>query len=223
MATSKKQARAPEAPQVETIVIKPPRFRTIAVQIKGTSPYMQARFSEKAGAAMREKMMAGTQANAKKKRDARDFDRDFREAQYVSTDGWNGIPASAFRNASIDVCRMVGYKMTHAKMSIFVEAEGHDARETQPLVRLESPKPPERSEMAVRNATGVLDIRVRPLWREWSATVRVRFDEDQFSTSDVLNLLARAGAQVGIGEGRPYSRDSNGIGFGLFEVVGVKS
>jgi hypothetical protein len=61
---------------------------------------------------------------------------------------------------------------------------------------------------------------VRPLWRKWSADVRIRFDEDQFALIDVTNLLARAGVQVGIGEGRPNSRMSPGIGWGTFEIGG---
>jgi hypothetical protein len=72
--------------------------------------------------------------------------------------------------------------------------------------------------MATRNATGVADIRVRPMWRKWALNVVLRFDADQFTTSDVVNLLSRAGEQVGIGEGRPFSKSSNGLGFGTFTV-----
>jgi hypothetical protein len=201
----------------EIITIKPPKFRTLVFRIKGLSPYMQARFSAKAMQAMKAKMEAGQTAKGKKQREARDFDSDFQQAQHISTEGWVGIPAAALRNACIDVCRMVGFKMTHAKMSIFVEADGFDHVDGTPLVRLVADKP-ERTELAVRNQTGVTDIRVRPMWREWAALVRIRFDEDQFTQSDVANLLARAGMQVGIGEGRPFSKESNGLGFGLFEL-----
>ena len=37
---------------------------------------------------------------------------------------------------------------------------------------------------------------------------------------DVANLIMRAGMQAGIGEGRPFSKESAGIGYGLFEVMG---
>lgn len=50
-----------------------------------------------------------------KTRDARDFSQECKDAQHISQDGWVGIPAPAFRSAAIDVCRMVGFKMTHAK------------------------------------------------------------------------------------------------------------
>lgn len=48
--------------------------------------------------------------------------------------------------------------------------------------------------------------------------VTVRFDADQFTVADVTNLMARVGLQCGIGEERPNSRDSTGMGYGLFEV-----
>lgn len=202
---------------VETVIISPPKFERIKLRLIGTAPYMQARFAAKAMQAMKAKMEAGPTAKKGRKRDARDFGDDFRQAQHISADGWNGIPAGALRNACIDVCRMVGFKMTHAKMSIFLEADGLDAIDGTPLVMLDAP-PPERVDMATRNATGVADIRVRPMWRQWAANVVVRFDADQFTASDVVNLLSRAGEQVGIGEGRPFSKSSNGIGFGTFRV-----
>jgi hypothetical protein len=41
------------------------------------------------------------------------------------------------------------------------------------------------------------------------------------TADDVTNLINRVGLQVGIGEGRPDSKDSAGIGLGLFEIVNV--
>lgn len=209
---------AKQKTETESVSISPPKFRTIEFQLRGTAPYVQARFSAKAMQAMMAKHAAGSTANKGKKKEARDFDDDFRQAQHISTEGWNGVPAAALRNACIDVCRMVGFKMTHAKMSIFVEADGFDAVDGAPLVRLDAPAP-ERLDMATRNATGVADIRVRPMWREWGVRVRIRYDEDQFTASDVANLLTRAGVQVGLGEGRPFSKQSNGLGYGTFEII----
>ena len=203
-----------------TLTVTPPKFVVGQFRIVGTAPLMQCRFSAKAMAKMRATHEAGSTAKKDKKKEPRDFNADFMGARHLSKEGWDGIPASAFRNACIDVCRMVGYKMTHAKMSIFCEADGLDVVDGIPLVKLEAGEP-EKTEMAVRNATGVVDIRVRPMWREWGAVLRIRFDSEQFTLQDVTNLLARAGQQVGIGEGRPFSKDSNGMGFGLFVVEEV--
>jgi hypothetical protein len=117
----------------------------------------------------------------------------------------------------IDACRLVGFKMTMAKMSVFVEADGLDLVSGQPLVRIIGDY--EQHVAATRNQTGVTDLRSRPMFRRWSATLRVRWDGDQFRVGDVSNLLARAGMQIGVGEGRPFSRESYGLGWGTFEVV----
>lgn len=201
----------------EVLTITPPRFRTLEFTISGTAPYMQLRFSAKAMNAMMEKMAAGSAARKGKAREARDFDDDYQQAMHRSTEDWLGIPASAFRAAFISACRMVGFKMTIAKLSLFVEADGYDKVDGTPLVKITGE--PERCDLPVRNATGVMDIRVRPVWMEWGAKIRVRFDEDQFKAQDVTNLLMRVGAQVGIGEGRPDSKSSAGLGYGLFEIA----
>lgn len=202
----------------EMISISPPKFLLMQLRLEGTAPYVQARFSKKAMDAMMAKHAAGSTAKKGNKKEPRDFDEDFRQAQHISEDGWNGVPAAAIRNACIDVCRMVGFKMTHARMSIFVESDGLDAVDGAPLVRLDADAP-ERLDMATRNATGVADIRIRPMWRQWALNVVLRYDADQFTDSDVVNLIARAGQQVGIGEGRPFSKSSNGLGYGTFRIV----
>ena len=198
------------------IRISAPKMETSIFKIVGTAPYVQARFSEKAKNLMRAKMEAGSQAKKGTQREPRDFEADYKAAMHISVAGWPGIPASAFRKAMISACRLVGFKMTLAKLALFVDADGFDVVDGLPLIRIEGT--PEPVEMAVRNETGVADIRVRPMWREWEATVRIRFDADMFTLPDLANLLMRAGQQVGVGEGRPDSRKSCGLGWGLFAL-----
>jgi hypothetical protein len=200
------------------IKINPVNMRTLALEIEGTAPLMQHRMSQKAIAKIRATQEAGQKAKGKKVREPRDFEGDFRGALHISTDGWIGVPASAFRNACIDVCRMVDIKMTHARMSIFVEADGFDKIDGQPLVRLIADEP-EMNVMPARNDNGGLDLRARPMWRTWSVKLRLRYDADQFTENDVANLLERAGMQVGIQEGRPFSKESNGMGYGTFRLT----
>lgn len=208
---------ATQSVESTVVSVKPINLQTIRMRLVGTAPLKQARFAAKALQAMRQKMESGSTSSKGKQREKRDFDRDFIEAQHISQEGWVGVPASAIRNACIDVCRMVGFKMTHAKMSIFVLADGLDKQDGTPLIRLDAP-PPEKTEEPVRNATGVVDIRVRPMWRKWALEVGIQYDADQFTVDDVVNLIKRAGVQIGIGEGRPFSKQSNGTGCGTFEV-----
>lgn len=201
--------------KTKSITIPAPNFQVISFEIQGTAPLMQCRFPEKAKLSMMAKMASSTKAKRTTK-EARDFDRDFEQAKHVSVDGWYGIPAAAFRSAAIRACKIVGFNMTDAKMSVFVEADGYGVDGT-PLVKMIAGEP-ERSEMMVR-IQQTTDVRIRPLWKEWGAILVVRFDADQFKVDDVLNLFWRAGIQVGVGEGRPFSKSSDGMGFGTFKVI----
>jgi hypothetical protein len=202
----------------EAINITAPNMRILVATLIGTAPLVTARFAAKAMAQMMEKQKAGSVAGKGKKRAAKDFDEAFEGAKHIAEEGWCGVHAGAFRNALISACRLVGFKMTIAKLSLFVVADGYEALDNTPLVRIIGPDP-KRTDMPVRNATGVIDIRTRPMWPEWSMRLRVRYDADQFSAADVTNLLSRVGEQVGIGEGRADSKSSAGVGWGHFRVV----
>lgn len=197
-------------------VIAEPNMRVVTMTINGSAPYVQHRFSEKSRNQIIETQKAGSQAKGKKQRTPKDFEESYRNATHLSTENWYGIPAGAFRNAMISACRTVGYKMTHAKLAAFVLADGIDAEDGTPLVKIKGV--PEQHVSHARNDNGKIDIRVRPMWRKWSATLTIRYDADMFAESDVVNLMTRVGLQVGIGEGRPDSKNSAGLGWGLFNV-----
>ncbi len=208
-------AKTNPTPSNTGVVISAPNIQAASVKLVGTSPLMMARFSQKAMLQMSGKM-TGEIKKGSRVREARDFDEDYEQAFHKSMDGWTGIPCSALRAACISACRLVGFQMTRAKLSIFVVQEGLDAVDGLPLFQLYGT--PEQTKMAVRNATGVADLRVRPMWREWHAYATIQFDGDQFALQDVINLLSRAGQQVGLLEGRPDSKSSAGLGFGTFKI-----
>ena len=199
----------------ETCIITPPKFGVTDFYIEGAAPLVVERFSKKAE--LMAKMAEGKSAGSKKNRDARDYDREAEEARYRSAENWEGMNAAAFRAAMISACRLVGFKMTLAKLSTFIEADGYDKNDGVPLVRIYGESQVYTAH--TRNATGVVDVRSRPMYRNWAARLRVRYDMDQFKMADVLNLVSRCGMQVGIGAGRPDSKASAGCGFGLFNVV----
>jgi hypothetical protein len=201
------------------VQIKPVNLQVVEFHLRGIEPLCINRFSAKAMEKMIETQKAGSQAKSKKNREAKDFEQCFQDARHLSSEGWDGVAASAFRCALISACRTVDFKMTLAKLSLFVIADGYDKVDGTPLVRITKGQP-SRVDSLVRNDTGVVDIRPRPVWQPgWEMKVRIRYDADRFSIEDVTNLMMRVGLQVGIGEGRPDSKDSAGIGYGLFEIV----
>lgn len=205
------------SPSSKSVAISAPRFGRAEFSISGTEVLVIHRFSAKTKLQMKEKMETGKAAGNRKNREPKDTDQTYQEARYKSGDGWDGFHAGAMRNAMISACRLVGFKMTLAKLSIFVEADGHDAEEPQiPLIRIYGD--PVKQEDMARVETGQPYVTVRAAYHGWKAKVKIRWDQDQFTLADVTNLLSRVGMQVGIGEGRPDSKNSAGMGWGLFEL-----
>jgi hypothetical protein len=216
--TTKTAVKSNGAIPVQDIKIAPPNLQIGVFKIRGIAPLVQNKFSQKAKAQMREKQEKGSTSTKGKKKEAKDFQLLYEQAMHVSHEGWYGLPASGIRAAMVSACRLAGFKMTLAKLSVFVIADGFDKDDATPLVRITKGEP-EYFESMVRLATGVADIRPRPMWQPgWEATVQIRFDADQFTIEDVTNLLMRVGLQVGVCEGRPDSKKSTGMGWGLFEV-----
>jgi hypothetical protein len=223
MATKTDKAEA--TTKTQTVTIKPPNFGIAEFGVRGLpdTPMVVHRFSFKIAEQLRLKMELGKPQGSRKNRDPKDFQQMFNEARYRSAEGWDGFKATAVRNSLISACRLVGFKMTLAKLSLFALEDGRDATEPQvPLIRLYDGDyrhlEPVRQDDWARVETGQPYITTRAAYFNWAAKVRVRFDADQFTLQDVTNLMMRVGMQVGWGEGRPDSKNSAGLGWGLFQI-----
>ena len=197
------------------VKIDPPKLETVTIGVVGTSQLVQNRFSAKARAKMEATQRQGSTSKARKSRPPREFEADYKAAMYVSDKGWHGMPCTAFKAAMVSACRLTDASMELGKISLFVEADGHDATDGTELVRLDG-KPTMRIDHVRHQLT--TNLAVRASFWPWKASLRVTFDAERFALGDVLNLLSRAGLQVGIGEGRPGSKRSVGMGWGRFTV-----
>jgi hypothetical protein len=201
------------------VTIQAPNIQEAIFRIRGTAPYVQNKFSAKAREQMHATQEKGHVAKKGARREAKDFQLMYEQALHKGPDGWYGIPAPAFRNGLISACRLVGFVMTRAKLSLFIKPDGFDEDDMSPLVRIIKGEP-KYFESAVRLESGVIDLHARPMWDAgWEADVKINFDADQFALQDVANLLTRVGLQVGVGEGRPDSKKSAGLGWGTFEIL----
>lgn len=203
-----------------TVTIRAPNFQTAQFKVIGLTPLVIHKFSGKAKLQIMQTQSEGSKAKGKKVREPKDFEQMYQNARHLSLEGWDGIPAAAFKSAMISACRATDFVMTRAKQAIlYVEADGEDATEKGTgLVRIYGT--PENDIRPVINDNGSADMRARPMFREWSVVARVKFDADMLSLESLANLLSRAGQQVGVGEGRPGSKNSNGCGWGTFTVEG---
>jgi hypothetical protein len=210
------QLKAPV--KIETkVVITPPKMAAAMVLISGTAPYMQNRFSSE----NRDKMLATQKEGSasKKTRKAKapkDFEKIYQGSMHISQEGWHGIPATAIRNAMIDACRLTEMDMVRAKMCIFIVSQGLDVDSLEPLIKIEGK--PRMHIGRVKIGIASTDLAARAVFEKWSAKFQIQWDDDVFKAGDIVNLLARAGWQVGIGAGRPLSKTSGGMGMGTFRV-----
>lgn len=200
----------------QVAVISAPNFQSAKIRLTGMAPYVMNRMSSENRQKIIEKQQSGARSKKGEKRAPKDFDKIYRGTMHVSQDGWNGIPASSIRAAMVAACSIVGFHMTMAKKCLFVEADGFDQEDGQPLIKIVGK--PIRRDMAVKLADGSTDIIPRAFFDKWHADVTITWDADIFSASDVLNVLARAGKQIGIGAGRPFSKNSCGMGWGIWRI-----
>lgn len=202
---------------IENVVIKPINIQRTVARIKGTVPLVVNNFGSTNRTKMVQKQLEGSRAKKGTARVPKNFDALYQGTFHKSTEGWYGFPASALRKAMVSASRVAGFAMTRAKLSVFVVAEGIDDLDGQGLVRIQGE--PTRRDWPVRLADGSTDIMPRPFFDNWEMDVVLEWDADQFSASDVFNLLTRAGVQVGLGAGRPDSKNSCGMGWGTFKVL----
>ena len=217
----KADGTAPETPDAPysdggRVEVQPLMNRMASFLVTGTMPYLQLKFSQKAKNKIYETQQQGEKAKSRKVRTERNFESDYEHAAHVSEDGWHGIPATAFKAAMVSACRLAGIPMTRAKLLVHVKADGLDAESGDGLIRIVGK--PEMHVGHVRNANGSADLRVRAIFKKWSAVVNVQYDASCIGEADVLSLIYRAGQQVGIGEGRADSKKSCGMGYGFFDV-----
>jgi hypothetical protein len=201
------------------VVVPLPNYKICEFLIEGNAPLVMNKFIEEAKDQMKKQQEAGSTAKKGRKREPKDFRKQYEQTIHYSKQGWVGIPATALRSALVSACKVVGFQMTRAKISLFVLADGFDRDEGQPLIKITKGKP-RYVEHYVKLANGMPDIKARAMFDEgWQAKVRIRYDGDQFTYTDVTHLLMRAGLDVGILAGRPDSRTSVGQGWGTFEIV----
>lgn len=203
-------------PKLE-IKIGAPNIQTAEFEIIGTTPLVVHRFSAKAKAEMIDKMINPPKRGTRVQRKPLDQEAQYNQARYVSKQGWDGFNAAAVRNALISACRLGNMKMTIAKLSVFVIADGVDRDEPQyNLVKIIGTR--KRLDAVGRLDNGSPNPVSRPMYSPWRCILRIAFDSDQLSVHDVANLLLRVGRQIGLCEGRYDSKNSAGQGWGCFEL-----
>lgn len=209
--------KQPVAAPVEKVLIPKPNLRTFEVVLRGTSPLIVHRFSEKARQQIEDKQAK----KANKAKAKRDPEFEYLAACYVfpgheaGKPGCKyGIPATMIKAALVAACRYIdGFPMTKARGAIHVMAEEGN------LVELRCKKM-QRDDQPVRLAGrgSPLDMRYRPEFLDWWVKPTIKYNADVVSAEQICNLLMIAGFSCGFGELRPGSESGPGGSCGMFTV-----
>ena len=201
------EATTVEIPALET--------RVVNIEIVGDSDLICHSWSDKAKKEMLNKQMK----KAEKGKDPKDPERDYRESLYwLNADGhripagsgdpndhkYFGFPSAAFRLAAVRGCKNVKIAMTDGRAAFYVMDE---------FVLIKHKGIDKREDM-VRLQKKTADIRYRAAFRDWSATLKVRYNVNCLTVEQIVNLFEQAGFGVGVGEWRPERNGS----FGTFHV-----
>lgn len=206
-------AKATKTDELTVMEIKALETREIKIRLIGDSPLIMHAWSDKVKAMLLGKQMK----KATNGREAKDPFQDFCDSLYWLTEKPEHptmedvqkakfcFPAVAFKAAAIDGGFLAGVtaKKTVGRAAFHiigerVEIEGH----------------PEMREDMVRVGMGTADIRYRGEFKNWSATLLIRYNPLAMSAEQIVNLFNFGGFGVGIGEWRPAKDGS----YGMFHV-----
>jgi len=194
-----------------TVSVSRPNLMVSQFKVKGLSPLISHKWSEKAKKEMRDKQMKKKLAP----KQAKDPKAEFESSLYLLSNGTHpkgpyGFPAVAFKAAAVRAAKQVdGMNMTDARGLFYIEPDDGD------LVKIDSPKPPVMREDMVRLNGKSADIRYRGAFIDWSVLLNVRYNADVISQEQLLNLFELAGFSCGIGEWRM----EKGGTFGTFTLL----
>ena len=192
-----------------------PSFRVTA---EGIEPLVLHRFLQKTTAGLmkksirRRKGRSVKQRRKRKIRPPRNFEADYIAATYRASEeegGWAGFRAAIFAGRSLARVAQRAICNDFDETRDLITPQGRDYIEPDiPLVRLTEPRMhvgPARNWGSAKRSI-FARVHVGRVWcRSISSSTSTRSAQ-----KSLLNLVTRAGKYIGIGEGRPDSRMSNG-------------
>lgn len=190
--------------------LTPIKRQIIQVPIEGVSPLIPHKWAEKSLRLMRDKQMNPTSVRAK--HDAKDPEAEAETSLYRLDDGRPGMPATAFKAATVAASRFYGKDVTivSLKAALFMIGQGDDQLipiDGEMKIREDTP----------RNSNGGADLRYRYAFWPWSAILEVQYIPTLIDTESVINLID-AGGNGGVGDWRPSAPKSMTGTFGRYQV-----
>jgi len=180
---------------------------TLQVPIVGTTPVIIHAWSAKA-----KRQMLDAMQGRKTPKEPKDPEAEYEAAFYRLKDGRPGMPALAFKSATVGGARFFGKQITMTALRQFCFFRGEPGLTGQQLVPLEGEAV--MREDVVTVGRGGSDLRYRPQFTEWSAQLVVTYVTSMLTRDSLLSLIDAGGMGVGVGEWRPEKSGD----FGTYQI-----
>lgn len=177
----------------------------VVVNVTGTTQLVQHKFDEKS----RKQILDKKLGKKSRKREKSDPKAEYEAAMHLTADGKYGIPVSAVKCALINAAHKdIGIEKTLVKKGVYLIC--HDPNG---VIEMQCSEPIMRED-PVRVGMGGTDLRWRPQFDNWSATIEAELTDMFMDQETFVNLLDLAGSAAGLCENRP----EKGGDWGRFEV-----
>lgn len=179
---------------------------TIRVPLLGVSPLITHKFSEKS----KKKMLDTTQGRSTPK-EPKDPQAEYEACLYRLAEGY-GMPADAFKDATVGAARFYGKELSMTALNQFIFVTGEVGDDGRQLVQIEGE--PRMREDVVRVGRGGTDLRYRPEFYPWSAKLDVTYFSNAITRETVLSAIDAGGLAIGVGDWRPERKGT----FGTYRI-----
>ena len=189
--------------EVKKVEMNPIQIGFMNVNVKGESPLLMNKFSDKSKGDMIEKQ---TTSGKTKTKELRNIKEEVKNAIYYTADGKAGVPVYAFKKALVEASSyMEGINQKDVKGSDFIVGDIGPLKFKKMVV----------NESIVRiGSFKVPYVRYRPSFHDWSCSLVVKYNASQIQPNQILNLFRLAGFHIGILDWRPQKNGQ----FGQFDI-----
>ena len=216
------QPKSPPVGRIPDVRFIIPRLniQSLEITIEGITPLIVRAWDQKI-----KQQLADKQAGKKsaKSRVSQIPEEVFNGARYRDKEeGWDGIPASAFKGAmcgAVSCCNISksDFSMKAAKQCFFIKTQGIDASSGRELVRIYGE--PEIFALMQPTSAGGPYMSYRPRYFPWRCILQIGYNACKIDGQGVINLLANAGQFVGVCEHRPSAPKSQTGTSGRWKIV----
>lgn len=182
--------------QKQEVTVNPIQLGLMNVSIKGISPLLMHKFSDKNKEAMLDK-----QQGKSKEKTNRDIKAEVEDSIYKTASGQVCFPSIAFWKAMIESAPYL---------------QGMDKKLVKGAVKIIEPmailkfKKKSVNEAICRLSSGVRMIRFRPQFDSWTTEFTIKYNASQINAGQIINLIKLAGFHIGVGDWRPQCSGAYG-------------